>query len=125
MGTELHVEFHRLSRAVQPVRSRCKVIPLRAVVTAAALANPVWLHPAAAERIDAALGDALGASYWDELKQIESTVPAGERAVQTRAIEQRYREPALAHLHAALAAYADHRIAPIQRVLHHVDSELP
>src|SRR5438477_5305528 len=28
-------------------------------------------------------------------------------------------------LHAALAAHADHRIAPIQRVLHHVDSELP
>src|SRR6185369_16847760 len=28
-------------------------------------------------------------------------------------------------LHAALAAHADHRTAPIQRVLHHVDSELP
>jgi len=58
MGTELHVKFHWLSRAVQPVRSRCKVIPLRAVVTAAALANPGWLHPAAAERIDAALARA-------------------------------------------------------------------
>jgi outer membrane protein len=58
MGTELHVEFHRLSRAVQPVRSRCKLIPLRAVVTAAALANPVWPHPAAAERIEAALARA-------------------------------------------------------------------
>src|ERR1700704_153495 len=28
-------------------------------------------------------------------------------------------------LHAALATHGDHRIAPIQRVLHHVDSELP
>src|SRR3989440_3924621 len=28
-------------------------------------------------------------------------------------------------LHTALAAPTDHRIAPIQRVLHHVDSELP
>src|SRR5258708_25612706 len=28
-------------------------------------------------------------------------------------------------LHTALAAHTDHRIAPIQRVLHHVDSELP
>jgi outer membrane protein len=32
--------------------------PLRAVVTAAALANPIWLNPAAAERIDAALARA-------------------------------------------------------------------
>src|SRR5207237_5163397 len=28
-------------------------------------------------------------------------------------------------LHAALAAHTDHRIAPIECVLHHVDSELP
>ena len=63
-----------------------------------------WAAGERGPQIDAALGEALGGSYWNQLAQIDSTVPSSERDAQTRAIEQRYRDPALAHLRAALAA---------------------
>src|SRR6202048_1191885 len=61
MSTGLQVAFRRLHRGVESVCSRCRAMslrPLRAVVAAAALANPVWLNPAAAEGMDAALARA-------------------------------------------------------------------
>ncbi|HEX3763440.1 MAG TPA: protein kinase [Kofleriaceae bacterium] len=54
--------------------------------------------------LDAALGQALGASYEKQLDQIEKTVPSARREAQIRALEARYREPALTHLRAALVA---------------------
>jgi serine/threonine protein kinase len=56
--------------------------------------------------IDAALGQALGASYEKQLDQIEKTVPSARREAQVRALEERYREQALTHLRAALVARA-------------------
>ncbi len=70
------------------------------------LLEQAWAAGERGPQIDAALGETLGASYWSQLKQIESTVPTGEREVQTRAIEKRYRDPAMVHLRAALAARA-------------------
>ncbi|MGH2900906.1 MAG: hypothetical protein ACRDMZ_19680, partial [Solirubrobacteraceae bacterium] len=61
---------------------------------------------AAGERgpsIETALGAALGAAYEHELEQVEQTVQSSARDGRIRAIEVRYRDPALAHLRAALA----------------------
>jgi tetratricopeptide (TPR) repeat protein len=65
-----------------------------------------WAAGERGGQLDAALGYTLGASYWSRLQQIESTVAADQRAVEIQAIEQRYRDPAMAHLRAALAARA-------------------
>src|ERR1700704_5793333 len=64
-------------------------------------------------------------------KHDEHPVAPGYGALDDLAVIRRSRNDSNAPLegiellHAALAAHADHRIAPIQRVLHHVDSELP
>jgi tetratricopeptide (TPR) repeat protein len=68
------------------------------------LLERAWAAGERGPQIDAALGEMLGATYWSRLEQIESTVPAADQAVQTRAIETRYRDPAMVHLRAALAA---------------------
>ncbi|HEY0476617.1 MAG TPA: serine/threonine-protein kinase [Kofleriaceae bacterium] len=54
--------------------------------------------------MEAALGAALGAVYERRLAQLEATVESARREVRIHAIEERYRDPALAHLRAALAA---------------------
>src|SRR5438067_4181386 len=64
-------------------------------------------------------------------KHDEHPVAPGDGALDDLAVIRRSRNDSHAPLegiellHAALAAQADHRIAPIQRMLHHVDSELP
>src|SRR5207302_38015 len=64
-------------------------------------------------------------------KHDEHPVAPGHGALDDLAVIRRSRNDSNAPLegiellHAARAAHADHRIAPIQRVLHHVDSELP
>jgi predicted Ser/Thr protein kinase len=70
------------------------------------LLEQAWAAGERGPEIDAALGDMLGASYWNELEQIDSTVPSSEREDRIRAIETRYRDPAMMHLRAALAARA-------------------
>jgi tetratricopeptide (TPR) repeat protein len=70
------------------------------------LLEQAWAAGERGPQIDAALGDVLGASYQNQLGKLESTVPSSERAAQIRGIEQRYRDPAMAHLRAALAARA-------------------
>ena len=65
-----------------------------------------WAAGERGPQLDAVLGDTLGAVYWDHLQQIDSEVPAVEQAAQTRDIERRYRDPAMRHLRAALAAGA-------------------
>lgn len=57
--------------------------------------------------LDAALGHALGAVYELRRKQIETTVAERERGGKLREIDQRYRDPALAHLRAALFTIGD------------------
>ncbi|MBC7976229.1 MAG: hypothetical protein H7138_14750, partial [Myxococcales bacterium] len=73
---------------------------------ALALLEAAWTAGERGPPIDAALGYALGASYWERLQQIESTVAADERAAAIRTIETRYRDPAMVHLRAALVARA-------------------
>jgi predicted Ser/Thr protein kinase len=70
------------------------------------LLEQAWAAGERGPEIDAALGDMLGASYWNQLEQLDSTVPSSEREGRIRAIETRYRDPAMAHLRAALAARA-------------------
>jgi predicted Ser/Thr protein kinase len=70
------------------------------------LLEQAWAAGERGPQIDAALGDMLGASYWNQLEEIESTVPSSEREGRIRAIESRYRDPALAHLRAALVTRA-------------------
>jgi predicted Ser/Thr protein kinase len=70
------------------------------------LLEQAWAAGERGPQIDAALGDMLGATYWNQLQDIESTVPSSEREGRIKAIESRYRDPALVHLRAALAARA-------------------
>src|SRR5438067_12951534 len=64
-------------------------------------------------------------------KHDEHPVAPGYGALDDLAVIRRSRNDSNAPLegiellHVALAAHAGHRIATIQRVLHHVDSELP
>ncbi|HEX3762762.1 MAG TPA: serine/threonine-protein kinase [Kofleriaceae bacterium] len=53
---------------------------------------------------DAALGDTLGAVYEARVKELEATAPPERRDDRLHALETRYRDPALAHLRAAIAA---------------------
>ena len=73
---------------------------------ALALLEAAWAAGERGPLIDAALGYTFGANYWSRLEQIESTVPSSQREVELRGIEKRYRDPAMAHLRAALAARA-------------------
>jgi serine/threonine-protein kinase len=56
--------------------------------------------------IEAALGAELGAAYESRLGQIERTTSSRHREAELRAIATRYRDPAMTHLRAALAAGA-------------------
>src|SRR5258706_4498621 len=64
-------------------------------------------------------------------EQDEHPVAPGYGALDDLAVIRRSRNDSNAPLegikllHTALATHTDHRIAPIERVLHHVDSELP
>ena len=68
------------------------------------LLEAAWAGGERGPEIDAALGHALGAAYESRLDQIEQTVQSADREVQIRALEQRYRDPAMSHMEAALAA---------------------
>jgi hypothetical protein len=62
---------------------------------------------AAGERgpdLDAALGYTLGAVYEARVRELEATVPPERRDAPLRALALRYRDPALDHLRAAIAA---------------------
>jgi eukaryotic-like serine/threonine-protein kinase len=65
-----------------------------------------WAGGERGPQIEAALGAALGAVYESQLTQLEATVPSSQREAKRAALEQRYREPAMAHLRSALAAGA-------------------
>jgi hypothetical protein len=54
--------------------------------------------------LDAALGDTLGAVYEARVRELEATVPPERRDAQLHALALRYRDPALDHLRAAIAA---------------------
>jgi tetratricopeptide (TPR) repeat protein len=62
---------------------------------------------AAGERgpdLDAALGYTLGAVYEARVRELEATLPPERRDAPLRALALRYRDPALDHLRAAIAA---------------------
>jgi tetratricopeptide (TPR) repeat protein/predicted Ser/Thr protein kinase len=63
-----------------------------------------WRAGERGAHIEAAFGAALGAVYEHRLAQLEATVESARREIRIHAIEVRYRDPALAHLRAALAA---------------------
>jgi serine/threonine-protein kinase len=71
---------------------------------ALALLEAAWAEGERGPDIDAALGSELGASYERRFTEIESSVEETRRDAQLREIEQRYRDPAIVHLRAALAA---------------------
>lgn len=73
------------------------------------LLEAAWLAGERGPHIDAALGFTLGLTYWSRLEHIERTVPSSSSEAQIRSIEQRYREPAMTHLKAALDAGAGSR----------------
>jgi len=73
---------------------------------AVARLDAAWAAGERGPQIDAALGAALGAVYESELTELERTVPSSQREARSKALEQRYRDPAMAHLRAALAAGA-------------------
>jgi len=54
--------------------------------------------------IDAALGDTLGSIYEARVKELEAAAPPEHRDDRLRALAAQYRDPALAHLRAAIAA---------------------
>jgi tRNA A-37 threonylcarbamoyl transferase component Bud32 len=70
------------------------------------LLEAAWAGGLRGPRIEASLGDALAASYERRLDQLEDTVTSLHRDAEVRALEVRYRDPAIAHLHAALAGHA-------------------
>jgi tetratricopeptide (TPR) repeat protein/predicted Ser/Thr protein kinase len=65
-----------------------------------------WAAGERGPQIEAALGAALGAVFETQLTQLEATVPSSQREGKRTALEQRYRQPAMAHLRSALAARA-------------------
>jgi len=71
---------------------------------AVGLLEAAWAGGEREPQIDAALGDALGAAYWSRLKELDDMERSPERDAKLRDIERRYRDPAMAHLRAALAA---------------------
>jgi tetratricopeptide (TPR) repeat protein len=102
------------------------------------LLEAAWAGGERGPQIDAALGDALGATYEKRLSQIEQTVQSTHREAQIRELEERYREPAMTHLRAALAARASspaylealisfhqHRFAEAARTAHSAFAESP
>jgi tetratricopeptide (TPR) repeat protein/predicted Ser/Thr protein kinase len=68
------------------------------------LLEAAWQAGERGPHIDAALGAALGATYEHRLSEVELLVQSSRREVQLRHLEERYRDPALAHLRTALAA---------------------
>src|SRR5262249_43249185 len=73
---------------------------------ALALLEAAWAAGERGPHMDAALGDALGVAYESRLTQIEHMVQSSRRDAEIRSIEARYRDPAMVHLRAALAARA-------------------
>ena len=71
---------------------------------ALALLETAWAAGLRGPDLEAALGGELGASYENRFRDIETSVAATQRDARLRAIEQRYRDPAIVHLRAALAA---------------------
>jgi tetratricopeptide (TPR) repeat protein/predicted Ser/Thr protein kinase len=95
-----------------------------------------WNGGERGSQIDVALGETLGAVYWNRLEEIDNTLPSGERDVEVRKIEQRYRDPAMDHLRSALAeqasspaylealiAFHEHRFADASQAAHAVFAE--
>jgi tRNA A-37 threonylcarbamoyl transferase component Bud32/tetratricopeptide (TPR) repeat protein len=74
------------------------------------LLESAWQAGKRGADIEAALGHTLGLVFWRQLEHIERTVPASRSEAQIHSIEKRYREPAMAHLKAALAAGAGSRL---------------
>ena len=102
------------------------------------LFEAAWAAGERGPQIDAALGYELGAAYESRLDQIERTVPPAERKARVAEIETRFRDPAMAHLRAALAArngspaflealiaFHDHRFAEASEKAHAVFTESP
>jgi tetratricopeptide (TPR) repeat protein len=102
------------------------------------LLEAAWAAGERGPEIDAALGSTLGAAYEAALDQIEMSVPGPRREAQVRALEQRYRDPAMAHLRAALAAgtgspgylsaliaFHQHRFDESSRLAHAAFAEAP
>jgi tetratricopeptide (TPR) repeat protein/predicted Ser/Thr protein kinase len=97
-----------------------------------------WAAGERGPHIEAALGAALGAVYENQLTRMERTVPSSQRDVQIRGLDERYRDPAMVHLRAALAANAsspayleamigfrEHRFAEVARIAHAAFAESP
>jgi tetratricopeptide (TPR) repeat protein len=70
---------------------------------ALALLAAAWAAGERGPDIEEALGDVLGATYSSKRDEIEAMVQSDRRDALIRDIEQRYRDPAMAHLRAALA----------------------
>jgi serine/threonine-protein kinase len=69
---------------------------------ALALLEEAWAAGERGAPIDAALGRALGIAYETRLEEAEESASAANRAAIVQKVEQRYRDPALAHLAAAV-----------------------
>ena len=105
---------------------------------AAELLEAAWAAGERGPDLDAALGSELGASYESRFRTIQASVEATRRDAELRAIEQRYRDPAIVHLRAALAAgkgspaylealiaFHDHRFAEASARAHAAFAEAP
>jgi len=103
-----------------------------------ALLEAAWAAGERGPHIHAVLGRALGDTYEGRLELLEQTVPSAERETQIRRLEERYRDPAMIHLRAALAARAsspsylealisfhDHHFAESARTAHAAFTESP
>jgi serine/threonine-protein kinase len=66
------------------------------------LLTAAWNAGERGSEIDAALGHALGNVYERKVEEVELTIQSGVRDKQIRELETRYRDPALAHLRAAV-----------------------
>jgi tRNA A-37 threonylcarbamoyl transferase component Bud32/tetratricopeptide (TPR) repeat protein len=68
------------------------------------LLETAWRAGARGAEIDTALGRALGIAYESALREVEKEPRSPALAAKMRSIQERYRDPALAHLRAAVGA---------------------